>query len=173
MTIIIGVCGSGDLQGQNLKGIYQKAEIIGREIAKNKGVLICGGKEGVMEAACKGAKQAGGLTIGILPNDRSEKNDFVDIPIVSGIGEKRNGIIIQSADCIMFIGGKWGTFNEITLAILHQKPIVFLKESSGIVDDVISSDLIKRIPSKYVVEDDPVQAVKHAFMLAQTSHPKH
>ncbi len=105
MRAIIGVCGSGNLHGKNALKIFENAEIIGREIAKNNGVLICGGKGGIMEAVCKGAKQEQGLTIGILPYELAEKNEFVDVPIVTGIGEKRNAIIVQSADCIIAIAG--------------------------------------------------------------------
>jgi len=173
MAIMIGVCGSGDLQEDVTQGIFQKAETIGREIAKNKGVLICGGKKGIMEAACKGAKQEQGLTIGVLPYHRSEKNEYVDIPIVSGIGEKRNDIIIQSADCIISIAGRWGTLNEIILAVKHQKPIVFLKNTMGFVDVFCESDLIKQVQSEYVIVKDEIEAVKHAFRLAQYAHPKH
>jgi uncharacterized protein (TIGR00725 family) len=172
MSVTIGVCGSGELNTESDEQIFKSAEIIGKEIARRKGVLICGGKEGVMKAVCKGARQEGGLTVGILPYTRSEKNEYVNIPIVTGIGHKRNDIIISSADCIIFLAGKWGTFNEISLAILHQTPIVFLEGSSGIVDTFINSDIINDIPSDFRIASDPVQAVDQAFELARRSNPK-
>ena len=173
MRIIIGVCGSGNLYDENVLKVYEKAERIGREIAKNKGILICGGKGGVMEAACKGAKQEQGITIGILPYERDEKNEFVDIPIVTGIGEKRNAIIVQSADCIIAIAGMWGTLNEITLAAIYQIPVVFLKDSGGFVDKFIQSDFIKNESLEYQIVEDEVEAVKQAFRLAKKNQTKH
>ena len=172
MTVTIGICGSGSLSNESEDYIIKSAEIIGQEIAQRNGVLICGGKEGVMNAACKGAKQADGLTIGILPHARSEKNAFVDIPIVTGIGHKRNDIIVMSADCIIFLAGRWGTFNEISLAILHQTPMVFLKGSSGIVDMFLRSNIINEIPSEWAIASEPIQAVEKAFQLAKPSNPK-
>jgi hypothetical protein len=166
MTVTIGICGSGDLNEGSAGHIIKVAETIGKEIARRKGVVICGGKQGVMKAACRGAKQEGGLTIGVLPYTRSEKNDYVDIPIVTGIGHKRNDIIITSADCIIFIAGKWGTLNEISLAILHQTPMVFLKDSSGIVDTFLHSDIINDIRSEYRITSDPIQAVEYAFQMS-------
>ena len=173
MRVIIGVCGSGNLYDENVLKVYEKAEIIGREIAKNKGILICGGKGGVMEAACKGAKQEQGITIGILPYERAEKNEYVDVPIVTGIGEKRNAIIVQSADCIIAIAGMWGTLNEITLAAIHQTPIVFLKDSGGFVDKFIQSDFIKNESLEYQIVEDEIDAVKQAFRLAKKNQTKH
>jgi uncharacterized protein (TIGR00725 family) len=172
MTILIGVCGSGKFPLSQVNNLYKKVETIGKEIAKNKGVLICGGMKGIMEVACKGAKKEGGITIGILPYNKSEKNEYVDIPIVTGIGEKRNSIIVQSADCIIAIAGQWGTLNEIILANLYQKPIVFLQDSSGFVDMFLSSDFLKQIPSNYIQVSDPIEAVKNAFILAKDTHTK-
>ena len=172
MTLTIGICGSGELSSESDDDIIQSAEIIGTEIARRKGVLICGGKKGVMEAACKGAKKADGLTIGILPYARSEKNAFVDIPIVTGIGHKRNDIIVMSADCIIFLAGRWGTFNEISLAILHQKPMVFFKGSSGVVDTFLNSNIINEIPSEWMTASDPIEVVEKAFQLAKHNGPK-
>jgi len=173
MRAIIGVCGSGNLCGENALKVYEKAEKIGREIAKNNGVLICGGKGGIMEAACKGAKQEQGLTIGILPYEKTERNEYVDIPIVAGIGEKRNAIIVQSADCIIAIAGRWGTLNEITLAAIYQKPLVLLKDSGGFVDKFIQSDFINNESLEYQIVEDEIEAVKQAFRLAKKNQTKH
>jgi len=173
MRVIIGVCGSGNLNDVNASNIYEKAEIIGREIAKNKGILICGGKDGVMEAVCKGAKQEQGLSIGILPYERAEKNEYVDVPIVTGIGEKRNAIIVQTADCIIAMAGMWGTLNEITLAAIYHTPVVFLKDSGGFVDKFIKSEFMKDESLECQIVEDEIDAVKQAFRLAKKNQTKH
>jgi uncharacterized protein (TIGR00725 family) len=93
------------------------AEDVGRELAKSGAAVICGGLTGVMEAVCRGASECGGLTIGILPGDRSESaNAFVKMPIVTGLGHARNVIIVKSADAAIAIGGGYGTLSEIAFA---------------------------------------------------------
>jgi uncharacterized protein (TIGR00725 family) len=103
------------------------AEAIGRALAEAGAVLICGGHGGVMEAACRGAKAAGGATIGILPGtDRREANPYVDIPIVTGIGVARNVIIARTAQAAVAIGGSYGTLSEIAFALAFGVPVVGL-----------------------------------------------
>lgn len=103
------------------------AEAVGRALAEAGAVLICGGLGGVMEAACRGAKAAGGLTIGILPGtDRGEANPYVDIPIVTGIRCARNVIITRTAQAVIAVGGSYGTLNEIALALGFGMPVVGL-----------------------------------------------
>jgi uncharacterized protein (TIGR00725 family) len=103
------------------------AEAVGRLLAKAGAVLICGGRGGVMEAACRGAKSAHGLTIGILPGtSRNEANAYVDIPIVTGIGEARNAIITRTAQVVIAIGGSYGTLSEIAFALSFGTPVVGL-----------------------------------------------
>jgi uncharacterized protein (TIGR00725 family) len=104
------------------------AEAMGRALAERGAVLICGGRGGVMEAACRGAKAAGGLTIGVLPGThRSEANPYVDIPIVTGIGEARNAIITRTAQAVIAIGGSYGTLSEIAFALRFGVPVVGLE----------------------------------------------
>lgn len=101
------------------------AEQVGIEIAKIDGLLICGGKGGIMEAACKGAKKFGGITIGVLPDeDYSAVNKYVTIPILTGMGEARNIIIVRTADIVIAISGEYGTLNEIALALKIGKPVI-------------------------------------------------
>ena len=103
------------------------AEEVGREIARHNAILICGGLGGVMEAACRGAKDEGGLTIGILPGTRaSEANPFVDIPIVTGLGEARNIIVVRSAQAVIAIDGEYGTLSEIAYALKFGIPVIGL-----------------------------------------------
>ena len=106
---------------------YSDAVRIGRRLAEAGAVVVCGGLGGVMEAACRGAKEAGGTTVGILPgNDRSEANDFVDVAIATGIGEARNVSVVATADAVLAVGGEFGTLSEIALALKAGTPVIGL-----------------------------------------------
>jgi hypothetical protein len=108
--------------------IYELARQVGQAIARAGARLICGGLFGVMEAACRGAKEAGGTTIGILPGkSKDEANAFVDIPIVTGLSDARNVIIVRSADGVIAVDGEYGTLSEIAFALKFGKPVVGLK----------------------------------------------
>jgi hypothetical protein len=88
-------------------------------------VVVCGGLGGVMEAACRGAKEAGAVTVGILPGaDRSAANRFVDAAIATGLGEARNALVVRAADAVVAIGGAYGTLSEIALALKAGKRVV-------------------------------------------------
>ena len=103
------------------------AEAVGFELAKRGAILICGGLGGVMAAACKGARSAKGKTVGILPgNVREEANPYVDIPIVTGMGEARNVIVVNTAQAVIAIGGKFGTLSEIAYALRNNIPVIGL-----------------------------------------------
>jgi uncharacterized protein (TIGR00725 family) len=121
---IIGVIGGRESSPQVYKLAYQ----VGQEIAKSGSLLICGGKGGVMEASCKGAKENGGTTIGILPGDDVEEaNPYIQIPIASGIGIARNVIIVKTAQAIIAINGRHGTLSEIAFARQLKKPVCSLE----------------------------------------------
>ena len=101
------------------------AERVGREIARRGAILICGGLTGVMEAACRGARSRGGLTIGVLPGpDASAANPHVLIPIVTNMGYARNVVVVRSADAIIAIGGGYGTLTEIGYALDAKIPVI-------------------------------------------------
>jgi uncharacterized protein (TIGR00725 family) len=103
------------------------AEEVGRRLAETGAVLVCGGLGGVMEAACRGAKEAGGVTVGILPGmDRAAANAFVDVAIPSGLGEARNAMVVRAADALVAVGGGYGTLSEIALALKAGKRVVGL-----------------------------------------------
>ncbi len=103
------------------------AEEVGREIARQGAILVCGGLGGVMEAACKGASSEGGVTIGILPGDsRQIANSYVQIPIVTGIGLARNVIVVKSARAVIAVGGSYGTLSEIGHALQNSTPVIGL-----------------------------------------------
>ncbi len=120
----VGVIGAGECDDS----LAQMAKEIGQGIARMGAILICGGLGGIMAAACEGARQEGGLTVGILPGThRGEANQFVDIEIVTGIHEARNLIIIRTADVLVAIGGSYGTLSEIGFALKMNKPVIGLK----------------------------------------------
>jgi len=150
MNIMIGVIGAAEATDQE----SEIAEEVGREIAKRNGTLVCGGLGGVMEAACRGAKSQGGVTIGIIPGfSASDVNFYVDIPIVTGMSHARNVIVVRSSDAVIAIGGSYGTLIEVALALKLGTPVI------GINSWEVSSD-IKKVT-------DPKEAVDLAFSLAR------
>ncbi len=151
---IIGVIGSGQATAQELS----LAKSVGYEIAKRGAMLICGGLGGVMEAACEGAEKGNGTTIGILPVDnRLYANPFVQIPIVTGLGQARNAIVVKSAHAVIAIGGSYGTLSEIGHALQNNIPVIGLNTWSLVKNNQIDK---KIIPAK-----DPADAVDIAFNL--------
>uniref|UniRef100_A0A7V5Y0A6 TIGR00725 family protein n=1 Tax=candidate division WOR-3 bacterium TaxID=2052148 RepID=A0A7V5Y0A6_UNCW3 len=152
MKKIIGVIGGSTCSEE----IYNIAYQVGRHIAKKGYLLISGGLGGVMEAACKGAKSEQGLTIGILPtNDKNSANPYVDIPIVTGMGEARNIIIVKSADGIIAIDGGYGTLSELAFCGILNLPVVLVKSwDIGI----------------GIKEDDPEKAVDLLIELMEKKH---
>lgn len=106
------------------------AAAVGRLLAERGAVLLCGGLGGVMEAAARGAKQAGGLTVGILPgSDADDANPYIDVPLATGMGEMRNALIVRAAHAVIAIGGGWGTLSEIALAQRIETPVVGLHDA--------------------------------------------
>jgi uncharacterized protein (TIGR00725 family) len=95
---------------------------VGRLIARNGAVLLCGGKGGVMEAACRGAHEEGGVTIGIIP-DTGNGNPFLSMVIRTGLGNARNAVLVLSADAVIAIGGAYGTLSEIALSLKSEREV--------------------------------------------------
>ncbi|OEU55981.1 MAG: TIGR00725 family protein, partial [Desulfuromonadales bacterium C00003096] len=111
---MIGVIGAGQCKGE----IYELAKKVGAGIAKAGAILVCGGLGGVMEGACRGAYEAGGQTVGILPGtDKAQANPYVTIPIVTDLGHARNILVVQSSDILFAISGGYGTLSEISIAL--------------------------------------------------------
>ena len=103
------------------------AEAVGRELAQRGHTVICGGLGGVMEAACRGAREAGGHTIGVLPgSDPNDANQHVEYPIVTNMGFARNAVIVLSAAAVIAVDGSYGTLSEIAIALNYGKPVVGL-----------------------------------------------
>lgn len=120
---IVAVVGGGLCSPQEAA----TAEAVGRHLAEAGAILICGGMGGVMVAACRGARSAGGLTIGVLPGfNAADANPHVDIPIVTGMGEARNVIIVRTASAVIAVGGEFGTLSEIAFALKLGRPVIGL-----------------------------------------------
>jgi hypothetical protein len=140
---VIGVIGTGD----DSRTIYEKAVEVGALIAEAGFTLINGGLGGVMEASAKGAKEAGGLTIGLLPGSEKKKaNQYIDIAIPTGMGDMRNALLVRSSAGLIAIGGSMGTLSEIALALKAGKPVV------GIDTWDISDEIIKATGPKDALE---------------------
>ena len=152
--------------GNNENGSTPEVEKIayetGLEIAKSKAVLITGGLGGVMKASCHGAKDAEGLTVGIIPqNDPSFANEYCDIVIPTGIGLARDFLNALSADGVIIIGGASGTLSETCAAYMYKKPIVAIKNTGGIADRFADQYLDHRENVKIVGANSPKEAVKY------------
>ncbi len=119
----IAVCGASVADAPS----YEQARRVGRLLAEAGAVLLCGGLGGVMEAACRGAHESGGFTVGILPGvEAGAANPYVDLPICTGIGQARNVILVLSSDALIAIGGEAGTLSEIAMALKAGRPVVGL-----------------------------------------------
>ena len=137
--IFIGVIGGSSVSPE----IAALAEEVGREIARRGAVLVCGGMGGVMEAACRGAGEEGGLTIGILPGDsRREANSYVQIPIVTGIGYARNVAVVKTSQAVIAIDGSYGTLTEIGYALQGGIPVIGLGTWSLSIDGQADKNII-------------------------------
>jgi uncharacterized protein (TIGR00725 family) len=139
------------------------AESVGREIARRGATLICGGRGGVMEAACRGAREGGGHTIGILPgrsHEDSPPNAHVEFPIFTGMGFARNVMVVLSGDAVIAIDGSYGTLSEISYALIHDVPVVGLDTWDFNYHGFTGHEKIVRL-------SDPGEAVAVAISLAE------
>lgn len=133
----------------------------GMEVAKSGAVLITGGLGGVMKAASHGAKEAGGLVIGIIPQaDSSFANEYCDVVIPSGIGLARDFLTALSGDGLIIIGGGSGTLSEACAAYMYKRPMVAIKNTGGIADRYADQYLDHRKQMKIIGASSPREAVK-------------
>lgn len=144
--IQIGVLGASSCGPE----IEEMAYEVGKEIARQGAVLLCGGLGGVMEAAARGAKDAGGLTVGILPGaSASEANPHIDLRIVTDMGHARNVVLVRSADAVIAVAGGFGTLSEIAIARKIGVPCIGLHTWN--------------LDLGVVEADEPGQAVRYAL----------
>ena len=119
----VAVIGAGEADGE----LYDRAREVGRLIAGREGIVVCGGLGGVMEAASRGATEAGGVAVGILPDeDRRRANDYLSYSVATGVGQARNLAVVCSADAVIAVGGEYGSLSEIALARKVGRPVVSL-----------------------------------------------
>ncbi len=156
--MIVSVIGGEDSSADALR----LAEEVGRELGKRGVTVCCGGGGGTMEAACRGARSAGGHTIGILPGhnaSESPPNAFVEFPVFTGIGYARNSSVALTGDAVIAVDGSYGTLSEIAFAIIHGVPLVGL--------DTWDFDYRGHDSDKIVRAATPLQAVEIAIEMAQ------
>jgi len=153
---IVGVMGPGVTASEENKRL---ASELGELIAKEKWVVLTGGRnEGVMNAACEGAKKANGLTVGIVPNkDPNYVSEFVDVPIYTDVGLARNNINVLSSDVVVALGAgsSLGTTSEVALALNHERLVVLLNCGSK------CNEYFRELkPTKVRVAENPAQAIE-------------
>ena len=160
--MIIAVIGGSDAKPEHIR----LAESVGQELAKRGVTVVCGGLSGVMEAVCRGVKNSGGNTIGILPGrSPKEANEFIDVPIVTSMGYARNVIVVHTGEAVIAIGGAFGTLSEIAHALGEQIPVISLS----------SWPLTRRgdgfpIGDGLIIADTPEDAVDKAVAAAEARY---
>ena len=128
-TVYLAVIGASKASPE----IYELAVAVGREAARKGWIVVTGGLGGVMEAAARGAQEAGGLTVGILPGgDRGEANPYIQVAVATHIRHARNSIIAHTADALIAVDGEYGTLSEIALGLKLGKPVIGLKTAWNI-----------------------------------------
>ena len=156
---MISVIGSGETSSAVL---IKAAEEVGRELAERGATVVCGGLKGVMEAVCKGAKDGGGVTIGILPsNDPLTANPWIDYAICTGMGYARNAIVVKSGRAVIAIGGAFGTLSEIGHALGDGIPVVALNTWSLTRNGEDDNSMIKASTPREAVEKAIKSAKQH------------
>ena len=123
LKIAIGVIGGSTIDNSNSELAYE----VGKHIAQNNAMLVCGGLGGTMEAASRGAAENGGLVVGILPDDtKNSANPFVHIALPTGMGIGRNILVVRSSDVLIAFPGSYGTLSEIALALNLGKTVIYM-----------------------------------------------
>jgi uncharacterized protein (TIGR00725 family) len=153
MAVQIAVIGGGEGTEEALSA----AEVVGSELAGAGAIVVCGGLDGVMAAACRGAKSRGGTTVGVLPEtDPLAANPWVDVVIPTGLGEARNVIVVRSAGAVVAIDGEYGTLSEMALALRTGIPVIGLATWSLVRPD-------QELDTGIEVVDDPLTAATRAI----------
>lgn len=160
---VIGSAGNEEYPGKNKQRakIFNIAKILGKLIAREGAILITGGKGGVMEASCKGAKSVGGITVGYVKGkERLTSNEFTDIEVVSGMeGCGEETMLILSCDGIIAIGGGAGTLQELAIAYRNKKPVVVIDLGYGWASKLANTYLDERNNKKFLCAKTPKEAV--------------
>lgn len=150
---MIAVVGAGKCS----KKLRDQAAQVGTYVAQQGGIIVCGGMGGIMEGAARGAKEAGGLTIGILPTDNpADANEFIDIIIPTGFGEARNIMVVRAADVVVAFPGRYGTLTEMGFALHAGKPVISVNAW--------------RLGEEILHIPDPLEAARKAIELATAGY---
>jgi uncharacterized protein (TIGR00725 family) len=156
VAIQIAVVGGSEVSSREVG----MAETVGRTLAEKGAILVCGGLGGVMAAACRGARSAGGLTVGILPgDDPAEANPWVEVVMATGLGEARNALVVGSARAVVAVAGGYGTLSEIALALRSGLPVIGVGTWTLLRPD-------GRTDAGIRVVDDPAEAAAEALRRA-------
>lgn len=143
---------------------YDAGRRVGASIAKRGGVVITGGLGGVMEAASRGAREAGGMVVGIIPSDDpSDANEYCDVVVPSGLGFARNFLVVNSGDAVVVVGGGAGTLTEMAAAYGKGKRVVTVKGTGGFADEWAGRYVDERRTVKILGAATPEKAVALAF----------
>ena len=157
----VAVIGDGDPRGPEAHRLLEWAEEVGQLLARAGMVVVTGGLGGVMRAASRGAVGAGGVTIGILPgSDPRDANEFVTVPIATGLGVMRNLVVVTAADAVLAVGGRHGTLSEIGLALRQGRQVVTLSSWRVENDQRLGGPIVHRAR-------DPREAALLAVRLAR------
>ncbi len=152
--MLVAVCGPNEATEEEVA----LAEELGERLARGGATIVCGGREGVMAAVCRGAKRAGGTTIGILPGtDPAAANAWVDYPICTGIGEARNAVVVATGRVVIAVGGGLGTLSEIALALKLGRPVIGLRTWP------LDPALLERAASRVQYVTDAAEAARRAL----------
>ncbi|MFX1374628.1 MAG: TIGR00725 family protein [Promethearchaeota archaeon] len=161
---IISVIGASQIN----KEIEDKTIEIGRMLAKNHYAVACGGLSGVMEAICRGVKEEGGFTIGIIPGtEKNMANKFVDVVIPCPFSQARNIVVILTGDLCLAISGKAGTLSEICFAWIYEKPIVALSNVQGWSSKIANQKIDNRRNDMIYGVSSPIEAINKINDLLQ------
>lgn len=153
----ISIIGSSSI-GRETEGLCEE---LGRRIAESGYLLACGGMGGVMKAACKGCKEAGGTTMGILPvSNKKMGNNYLDIIVPTTLGDARNLLVVLSGDGVIAVGGMSGTLSELSFAWMYDRPIVALRPVDGWASRLIDQKIDGRRSDKIYGADSPGEAVE-------------
>lgn len=163
---IIGSAGNEEYSGKKpAQRAFDAAYEAGRYLAKKNAILICGGKGGIMESACRGAKEENGITVGVVSgNNRNTSNGYIDVEIVSGIINcAEESLIISMSDGIVAIGGGSGTLQELAVAYRLQKPVVAIRGINGWANSLANTYLDERKLMKIASAKDAKSAIDMIF----------
>lgn len=154
---IISIIGASEIDNKTKKLTIE----LGRLLAENKYAIVCGGLTGVMESICRGVKENGGLTIGVIPFiEKSAANRYVDIVIPVPFSQARNIVVVLTGDVCVAIGGKAGTLSELCFAWIYQKPIIALSNIQGWSSKVSNQKLDDRRSDKIYGLETPEQVIE-------------